>query len=293
MRSLFKTLKVFDLKRKALPHFNISGFEQFIAISNIARKLNLPVLIGVSKKEGEYLGFDFVKSWVDFMNKKYGDKEDPASFWIFLNADHISDLELAKNAANLFFDEIVFDQSKKSLEENIELTKKAVKVLKKENPKILIEGELGYIGESSKVWEKIPSGVLNKLPTPSEAKKFVLETKVDLLSPACGNIHGLSKKGKNPHLDIDLISKIKKATNTFLVLHGASGVSEKDLVLAINAGINIIHISTEIRLILRKEIEKAFKLNPEEIAPYNIMQNAILEIEKFVENKMKLFYKLD
>ena len=293
MRSLKETLYWASNKKIALAHFNISGFEQLKAISNVSRKLNLPVLVGVSESERKYLDVAFVKGWVDVINQKYGNKENAAAFWIFLNADHTHSLDLAKEAALNSFDEIVFDESDKSLKENIWLTKEAVKEIKKINENILVEGEVGYIGTSSEVWKNFPEGVsLDFLTKPEEAKEFVTETGVELLAPAVGNIHGMSFSGVNPRLNIKLISEIKKVTGVYLVLHGGSGISSDDFLAAIDVGINIIHISTEIRLAWRKSLEENLVLKPYEVAPYKIMEGVVNKIEKVIEEKMRLFYKL-
>ena len=79
-------------------------------------------------------------------------------------------------------------------EENVKQTKEAVQIAKKINPNIIVEGELGYIGQSSKVLKELPKGAairLEDLPTPRQAKQFVKETGVDMLAPAVGNVHGM------------------------------------------------------------------------------------------------------
>ncbi|KKT74387.1 MAG: Tagatose-bisphosphate aldolase [Microgenomates group bacterium GW2011_GWA2_44_7] len=55
-----------------------------------------------------------------------------------------------------------------SFEENIKITKQCVDYARSVNPDILVEGELGFIGMSSKVLDNIPAftktrGVVRKL----------------------------------------------------------------------------------------------------------------------------------
>src|SRR6185312_6825614 len=92
-------------------------------------------------------------------------------------------------AAEAGFDEIIFDLSDHPFEENVKQTKQAVEVLKSMRPDVLVEGEIGYIGRSSEIVEKAPESLV--LTTPDEAAQFVAETKVDILAPAVGNMHGL------------------------------------------------------------------------------------------------------
>jgi len=283
-------LKITERKKKAIAHFNVSSFEQFKAVAEAARELNAPILVGVSEGERSFFDINLLKSLVDGYNRKYGgDKFD--SFQIFLNADHTRKENLAKEAAFLGCDEVLFDASDKSIEKNIKLTREMVKVLKKINSAVLVEGEIGYIGSSSLVWDKIPKGVsLDNLTNPKEAKRFVLETGVDLLAPAVGNVHGMSKSGKNPRLNIDLIKEIKRITQIPLVLHGGSGISEKDIFLAVKSGINIVHISTEIRVLWKKTLEVSLKENVLEIAPYKILTPVFEKMKKFARKKIDLIY---
>jgi fructose-bisphosphate aldolase class II len=158
------------------------------------------------------------------------------------------------------------------------------------NPDILVEAELGFIGKSSQVLEGIPEGVKiteEFLTKPEEAKRFVVETGIDMLAPAVGNIHGMLKGGKDPALNIKRIKEIKEAVGTPLVLHGASGNSAEDIKEAIKAGMSVVHINTEIRVV------KSLQDNPDEVAPYKYMKDAVLAVEKVVEEKLKLFSNLE
>jgi fructose-bisphosphate aldolase, class II len=59
-------------------------------------------------------------------------------------------------------------------------------------------------------------------------------------------------KGKTKkHLNIGRIAQIKNASAVFLTLHGGSGTDDEDFRRAIAAGINIIHINTELRVAWR------------------------------------------
>ena len=58
------------------------------------------------------------------------------------------------------------------------------------------------------------------------------ETGVDLLAPAVGNIHGMYANTPDPALDIERIRAIKKSVGIPLVLHGASGNTDGDILAA-------------------------------------------------------------
>ncbi len=192
-----------------------------------------------------------------------------------------------KEAIDAGYDAVIFDGTKLSLDENIKVTKQCVEYAHRKNPDIIVEGELGYIGMSSKVLDKVPDGVVKT--SPEDAKKFVVATGVDLLAPAVGNIHGMLEGGHDPDLDIDLIKKIGSSVGIPLVLHGASGNSAEDIKAAISSGVSIVHINTEIRVAYRDAVRDFLQANPKEVAPYKFLKPGVDGVQKVVEDKLKIF----
>lgn len=292
MKSLKQIISEAEEKKIAIGHFNVSNLEQLKAVAHAGLKLNVPVIIGLSEGEREYFGIHHFRDLVASYNSEHGRER---GFWLYTNADHTHSLEKVKEAARVGFHAILFDGGKLPLEENILITKKAVNIVKSINKNILVEGELGYIGSSSEILEKIPEGAAIKpedFTKSADAKRFVEETGVDLLAPAVGNVHGMLKDVPNPRLDVERIREIRKAAGVPLVLHGGSGIIDEDFVKAIDAGITIIHISTEIRAAWRQEIEKALRRHSEEVAPYKIMPEVLRAMEEIVDRRLRLFMKL-
>ncbi|MEK7593230.1 MAG: class II fructose-bisphosphate aldolase [Patescibacteria group bacterium] len=295
MTNFLQIIKDAEQKKVAIGHFNVSDCVGLKGIFKAAQELGLPVIIGVSEGEREFIGTKRIADAVKSIREEFSAKGGSASGgnWpIFLNADHTHSLEKIKEAVEAGFDAVLFDGGKLPLEENIKKTKEVVEYVKSVNPEILVEGELGYIGASSVILKEIPQGAAIKeedLTKPEEAEFFVKETGVDLLAPAVGNIHGMFKNAPNPNLDIERIVKIRKAAGIPLVLHGGSGIKDEEFIKAINAGISTIHINTEIRLAWRNGLEAAFKENPEEIVPYKLLSKAVEGVKKTVEERLKLF----
>lgn len=304
--NLLNIIKEAEKKKLALGHFNFATIEQLKAIVDSAIKLKLPVVLGLSEGERDFFGIKQAVAIVKSLRQEF-------VLPIFLNADHTYSLEKVRQAAEAGFDSIVFDAAGLAFEENIAKTKQAVKIAKRANRKILIEGELGYIGKSSQVLKKIPERAQIKaddLPTVEQAKHFVKETKVDLFAPAVGNFHGIlltrtdvdltRTNADRTQIDADLterlyinrIKEIKEAVKVPLVLHGGSGISNEDFVQAIDAGIAMIHISTELRLAWRRGLEQALAQNPDELAPYKLLKDAVYNMEQVVESRLKLFSKI-
>ena len=167
---------------------------------------------------------------------------------------------------------------------------------------MLVEGEVGYIGLSSKLLDELPEGAAIReedMTTSEEARQFVEETGIDLLAPAVGEIHGMMKSAKNPNLNIDRIREIANAVGIPLVLHGGSGVSDEDFTAAIEAGISVVHINTEIRVAWRRGLEGALHEDKEQIAPYKLLSDPNNkftdpeeEVYKVVLKRLELFNRL-
>lgn len=294
MPKLIDIVREAENKKLAVAHFNISDTAGLKAIFEAAREISeyrnieTPVIIGTSEGEAQFLGRRQAAALIKSLRDEY-------NFPIFLNSDHTRSLDEVKKAVEAGYDAILFDAGNLSLQENIKKTKEAVQYIKLKNPEILVEGELGYIGASSKILKEIPQGAAVRpedLTKPEEAEIFVKETGVDLLAPAVGNLHGILSGASNLRLDVSRIREIKSAVKIPLVLHGGSGVSDKDFLEAMEAGVSIIHINTELRLAWRRGLEEGLRKNPEEIAPYKILSEAFEEMKKIAYNRLKLFNRI-
>jgi len=179
MKTLKQIIKEADEQKIAIGHFNISNIEGLWGIFNGAKELNVPVIIGASEGERKFFGTRQVVAVVKSLREEF-------DYPIYCNADHCHSFESFKEAVDAGFDAVIYDGAKLSLDENIKETKRCVEYARSINPEIVVEGETGYIGDSSKLLDEIPDGVaLNESMTKSEdAKRFVAETGVDLFSPA-------------------------------------------------------------------------------------------------------------
>ncbi len=286
-------IKEAEEKKTAIGHFNISNTEGFWAVVNAAKKLDLPVIIGVSEGERDFIGIKQAVALVKSVGVE-GDRDIP----VFLNADHTYSFERAKEVIDAGFDSVIIDEAEKSFEENLKTTKEVIEYRNLKNPEILIEAELGFIGKSSKVWDKVPEGASSSeyvFTEPEEAAKFVKETGIDLFAPAVGNIHGMAKNLNInfEKLDIERIKNIREACGVPLVLHGGSGITDEEFKQAIAAGISIIHINTELRLAYKQGLQKSLSENPDELAPYKYLRPARDAMQAVVEKRMALFAGLN
>jgi fructose-bisphosphate aldolase class II len=285
MRKLSEILRQAESERTAIGHFNVADLVLLKAVVGAARELNVPVLVGASEGERDFIGTRQLAALVNSLREEF-------DFPIFLNADHTHSLAKALEAARVGFDAVVFDLSTLSFEENAKQTRDAVDALKSINPGILVEGEIGDIGSGSEIHDDAPKPA-PRLTTASEARDFVEATRIDILAPSVGNAHGMRRNmvaGKETkRLDVDRIREIKEATGIPLTLHGGSGTADEDLRMAIRAGINIVHINTELRLAWRRGLENGLHQREDAVVPYKILPSAVASVQEVVRSRLKLF----
>jgi ketose-bisphosphate aldolase len=285
MDSLRNVLTRLQQQGVALGHFNVADLVLLKAVLAAAVEVKVPVMVGASEGERNFLGTRELAALVKVMREEH-------DIPVFLNADHTHSREKAEEAAKAGFDSVVIDFSALPFDQNVSRTKETVEAIKAINPAIIAEGEIGNIGTGSEIHETVSNDFRN-LSTPEEARQFVDSTGIDVLAPAVGNMHGMLQsmvQGKTKkHLNIERIAQIKKAAGVFLTLHGGSGTEDADFLHAIAAGINIIHINTELRVAWRQSLEGSLSSQPNEVVPYKILPRAVDSVKQVVNSRLKLF----
>lgn len=282
MRSLRDVVEEYRKAKKAIGHFNISDSNQLRALALAAQESGLPVIVGLSEGERDYFPLAHARALVTLYQAK--------GIALYLNADHTYSVEKARAAIDDGVDSIVVDGAKLPMDENILLCKQVVNYARSSRRDVLVEGELGYIGSSSKQLDSLPEGVtLENLTTAADAKEFSGSTGVDCFAPAVGNIHGMLKNAKEPRLHPDRVKEISNAIELPLVLHGASGNTEADIKACIAAGVAVVHINTELRVLYRDGLYDSIGSNPSEVAPYKFLDPAVKRMKDYVAGKLRLF----
>jgi len=285
MQKLKDVLQNAQQNHAAIGHFNVSDLALLKAVFTAAQELGVPVIVGASEGERAFMGVRQIAALVKSLRDEY-------DIPIFLNADHTHSLASAEEVARAGFDSVVFDRSSLPFDENIRQTREAVSVLKAIHPSMLVEGEIGDIGSGSEIHDAMPDPSKG-LTSPEEARRFVAETGIDILAPAVGSLHGMSRSmiaGRTKqHLDIDRIAAIRKAAGVPLTLHGGSGTDDTDFRRAIAAGIAIIHVNTELRVAWRGSLEASLASNADDVVPYKILPPVVEAVKNVVTARLKLF----
>jgi fructose-bisphosphate aldolase, class II len=172
---------------------------------NIPQQYNLETIVAVvraaerKRSPAQILLFPWAMTYANgLLVNLAADACKSASVPISLHLDHAQDEASIKRAAGMPFDSIMVDMSHYEKEENLQRTAELVKYCHERG--IATEAEPGRIngGEDG---VKDTGDLEGMLTTPEEALQFV-DTGIDCLAPAFGNVHG--KYGGVENIKLDL-----------------------------------------------------------------------------------------
>ena len=147
------------------------------------------------------------------------------------------------------------------------------------------------LGGSSEVHEEeVDEAVIRQsYSDPKRAARFVEETGIDIFAAVFGNVHGTFPT--QPDLDIALLTQIRGVLpDTFISLHGGSGIPAEQIKEAIKVGkIVKININTELRIAYKDALVEKLGENPKEYKVYSFSPEIVLAVSAVVENKIDVF----
>ena len=261
----------------AIGQFNLNNLEYTQAILQAAEEEKSPVILGVSEGAARYMGgFKTVVMMVKGLMEDYG-----TTVPVAIHLDHGSSFEKCKEAIEAGFTSVMIDASSKSLEENIEITKKVVDFAKKHN--VSVEAELGVVGGQED--DVIADGVI--YADPAECRELVEKTGIDCLAPALGSVHG-PYKGE-PNLGFEEMEEISKQGDIPLVLHGGTGIPTKDIQRSISLGTSKINVNTENQIQGTKAVRNTLNEDSEVYDPRKFLGPMREAIKATVIGKMREF----
>lgn len=266
----------------AIGAFNVGNLETFKAIAQAAANKKSPVIIESSPGETKWMEADNIVDIARNFSAEYG-------IPILVNLDHAETLEECMQGIEAGYDLIHFDGGKLPVEENLQIVRKVIEAAHAKG--LTVEGEMDHIQGSSEVHtgsatEEAAKGIMTD---PEKASQFVKDAGVDIFAAFFGNVHGVFSGG-DENLHLDLLQQIASLIpETYLSLHGGSGIPDDQVQKAIELGIVKVNVNTEMRQAFRDNLEKALKDNPEEYALYKVEPPVLEAVQKIVEHKIEIF----
>ncbi|WHH59919.1 class II fructose-bisphosphate aldolase [Petroclostridium sp. X23] len=263
-------------ERYAVGAFNILNHLTAKAVIDAAEELRSPLILQTSTATVKFHG-------VDGLIKQLIPMAEYASIPVAVHLDHCTDADLAKKCLDAGWSSVMFDGSKKPLDENIRLTKEIAAYAKKYNA--TVEGELGAIvGVEEDVIVASGDEALAKV---DECKIFLEQTGIDAFAPAIGTAHGLYK-GK-PKINFDLFKEIEEISSCPLVVHGGTGLEGDVFKQLISLGAAKVNISTAIKIAYCSGLKSYIENNADKVEPLKLDQHVIDVVKNTTKEHILLF----
>jgi fructose-bisphosphate aldolase class II len=243
----------------AIGAFNANTLEQMQAIVLAAQAENAPVIIQVSHRALNYVGSGNEIHGLQYMAALGKVAAASVDVPVSLHLDHANEIEVLQAIA-LGFTSVMFDGDYLPFAENVAATKRLCAIA--HSAGVCMEAEIGEVPKPDGAAYD-PAAI--NLTTPGEAEEFVNATGIDTLAIALGSVHGL--KDKSVSLDLERLKAIRARVGTPLVLHGSSGVNDKDIAQGVRLGLAKVNIATQLNKAFTGAVREALAVNDELVDP--------------------------
>lgn len=240
-------VKMKDLLRRAEEKnigcgaFSVGNMEMVRGAIRAAEELDTPIILQIAEVR-------LKNSPLHLMGPMMVQAAKEAKVDVAVHLDHGLTFETVDKALELGFTSVMLDASTLPFEENIARVKAVVEKARKYGA--TVEAELGLVGGSED--GSCDQGI--RCTDPDDAVVYARETGIDALAVAIGNAHGNYPVA--PTLAFDVLEKIHEKVDIPLVLHGGSGITDKDFQRAISLGIRKVNIATASFNSLTAHVEK-------------------------------------
>ncbi|QGY44052.1 ketose-bisphosphate aldolase [Maribellus comscasis] len=288
--------------RYGIAAVNVWDMEQIHGLFAAAQKANSPFIIQTTPVARNYASSEMLIAMISAAAKIY-----PKTVFA-IHLDHGNKEHAFQSILSGDYTSVMIDASHEPFDENVKITKEIVEEAHKKS--ISVEAELGVL---SGVEDDLVVDEKNKKYTqPDEVVEFVEQAGCDSLAVAVGTSHGAYKFSGKQGLQFDILEEIQQKLPGFpLVLHGGSavnkdeiqrinaaggqlgidakGVSDKEIIKAIQFGVCKINIATDARLIWTRVVREFFKYSPAQFDPIVPGKSYMEAFEKFCIKKFELF----
>ena len=215
------------------------GWEDMRAFVAAAEAENAPVILQAGPSCREHTP-------LPVLGKMFRHLAEAADVPVVAHLDHGYTFEECKAALDAGFTSLMFDGSRKPLQQNIDETAAIAEMA--HGAGISCEGEIGFVGYDQ--------GEASAGTDPDEAARFAVETGVDAMAISVGNVH--LQQDQSGGLDEARIAAIAARTDVALVIHGGSGVpAEQRRRLGQTTNICKFNIGTELRMAFGQALRSA------------------------------------
>jgi fructose-bisphosphate aldolase class II len=189
---------------------------------------------------------------------------------VCIHLDHTYEVEVVKQAIDTGFTSVMFDGSQLPIAENIAHIRDVVSYA---HPKgVSVEAEVGSVPYASG-----RDHIKSALTEVSDALAMEQQGSPDALAISIGNVHRL--ESGSVEIDMKRFNELEKALSIPLVIHGTSGLDDKDIKILSKRHVTKFNVGTVLRKSFGSSLRATLNSNPELFDRITIMQQVIPDLK--------------
>ena len=249
-------------KNYAVACFNVFGYEDARAVVDSAEARNASVILSINLDMRQFMTMEEIIGMLRPMAEK---SEAP----VCLHLDHTYEVDAVKEAIDVGFTSVMFDGSQLPISENISLIRDVVDYA---HPKgVSVEAEVGSVPYASG-----RDHIKSALTEVVDALKMEQHGQPDALAISIGNVHRL--ESGTVEIDLERFNELEKALNLPLVIHGTSGLEDKDIQMLSLRQVAKFNVGTVLRKSFGNSLRSTLESDPELFDRITMMKKVIPEL---------------
>ena len=250
-------------KNYAVACFNVFGYEDARAVVDSAEARNASVILSINLDMRQFMTMEEIVGMLRPMAEK---SKAP----VCLHLDHTYEVDAVKEAIDVGFTSVMFDGSQLPISENISLIRDVVDYA---HPKgVSVEAEVGSVPYASG-----RDHIKSALTEVVDALKMEQQGKPDALAISIGNVHRL--ESGTVEIDLERFNELEKALNLPLVIHGTSGLEDKDIQTLSLRQVAKFNVGTVLRKSFGNSLRSTLESDPELFDRIAIMKKVIPDLK--------------
>ena len=249
-------------KNYAVACFNVFGYEDARAVVDSAEARNASVILSINLDMRQFMTMEEIIGMLRPMAEK---SKAP----VCLHLDHTYEVDAVKEAIDVGFTSVMFDGSQLPISENISLIQDVVDYARPKG--VSVEAEVGSVPYASGR-DHIKSALTEVI----DALKMEQKGKPDALAISIGNVHRL--ESGTVEIDLERFNELEKVLNSPLVIHGTSGLEDKDIQMLSLRQVAKFNVGTVLRKSFGNSLRSTLESDPELFDRITMMKKVIPEL---------------
>ncbi|MDA8904909.1 class II fructose-bisphosphate aldolase [Candidatus Thioglobus sp.] len=249
-------------KNYAVACFNVFGYEDARAVVDSAEARNASVILSINLDMRQFMTMEEIIGMLRPMAEK---SKAP----VCLHLDHTYEVDAVKEAIDVGFTSVMFDGSQLPISENISLIRDVVDYARPKE--VSVEAEVGSVPYASG-----RDHIKSALTEVVDALKMEQQGEPDALAISIGNVHRL--ESGTVEIDLERFNELEKALNLPLVIHGTSGLEDKDIQMLSLRQVAKFNVGTVLRKSFGNSLRSTLESDPELFDRITMMKKVIPEL---------------